>query len=203
MVIRKIRCYDYHMNETGRVNTWNLPNSLTIFRIFCIPLVMFFISRSDQPLPALWAAFFFSMASITDLLDGFLARRQKCVTALGKLLDPLADKLLISAALIMLIPKGRVEAWMAFLIIGREIAVTGLRGIGVTGGVVIDASGLGKAKTIFQISALIALLLHFTYLGINFHQFGKALLWLALILTVWSGVDYFVRFYRLFTGEQR
>ncbi|MDP2798510.1 MAG: CDP-alcohol phosphatidyltransferase family protein, partial [Deltaproteobacteria bacterium] len=68
------------MNETGRVNTWNLPNSLTIFRIFCIPLVMFFISRSDQPLPALWAAFFFSMASITDLLDGFLARRQKCVT---------------------------------------------------------------------------------------------------------------------------
>ncbi len=163
---------------------------------------MYFISRSDRPLEAFWAAFFFSMASITDLLDGFLARRQRCVTALGKLLDPLADKLLISAALIALIPKGRVAAWVAFLIIGREIAVTGLRGIGVTGGVVIDASGLGKAKTIFQISSLIALLLHFTYFGINFHVFGTVVLWVALALTIWSGVDYFVRFYRLFGQTQ-
>lgn len=184
------------------MSIWNLPNSLTIFRIISIPVVMFFIGRSDMPLPAFWAAFFFSTASITDLLDGFVARRNQCVTALGKLLDPLADKLLISAALIMLIPKGRVAAWMVFLIIAREIAVTGLRGIGVTGGVVIDASGLGKAKTILQISALIALLLHFTYLGINFHQLGEVLLWLALILTLWSGIDYFVRFYRLFVGEQ-
>lgn len=190
------------MNKTRGLSLWNLPNSLTIFRIISIPLVMFFISRSDQPLPAFWAAFLFSLASITDLLDGFLARRKKCVTALGKLLDPLADKLLISATLIMLIPKERVEAWVAFLIIGREIAVTGLRGIGVTGGVVIDASGLGKAKTILQISALIGLLLRFTYLGINFHQIGSILLWLALILTLWSGIDYFVRFYRLFVREE-
>lgn len=184
------------------MSIWNLPNSLTIFRILCVPAVMFFISRPDQPLPAFWAAFFFATASITDFLDGFVARRNRCVTALGKLLDPLADKLLISAALIMLIPKGRVQAWMAFLIIGREIAVTGLRGIGVTGGVVINASGLGKAKTSLQISALITLLLHFTYLGINFHQVGTVLLWLALVFTVWSGVDYFVRFYRLFVREE-
>lgn len=202
MVIRGITCYDCLMNKTRGLSLWNLPNSLTIFRIISIPLVMFFISRSDQPLPAYWAAFLFSLASITDLLDGFLARRKKCVTALGKLLDPLADKLLISATLIMLIPKERVEAWVAFLIIGREIAVTGLRGIGVTGGVVIDASGLGKAKTILQISALIGLLLHFTYLGIKFHQIGSILLWLALILTLWSGIDYFVRFYRLFVREE-
>ncbi len=190
------------MSKKRGVTIWNLPNTLTGFRIICIPLVMFLIGRSDQPLPAFWAAFFFSLASITDLLDGFLARRNRCVTALGKLLDPLADKLLISAALIMLIPQGRVEGWMAFLIIGREIAVTGLRGIGVTGGVVIDASGLGKAKTILQISALVCLLLHFVHLGINFHELGKVLLWVALILTVWSGVDYFVRFYRLFVTEQ-
>lgn len=196
--MRKIRCYDSIVDQASTVNILNLPNGLTVFRIFCVPLVMLFISRSDQPLAAFWAALLFSMASLTDLLDGFLARRKRCVTALGKLLDPLADKLLVSAALITLIPKGRVAAWMAFVIIGRELAVTGLRGIGGAGGVIIDASGLGKAKTILQISSIIALLIHFTYLGIDFHALGEALLWLALVLTVWSGVDYFMRFYRLF-----
>ncbi|MFH1148286.1 MAG: CDP-diacylglycerol--glycerol-3-phosphate 3-phosphatidyltransferase [Pseudomonadota bacterium] len=191
------------MERTRPVRIWNLPNSLTLFRIGCVPLVMLLVSRSDGPLAAFWAAFFFSLASITDLLDGFLARRQRCVTALGKLLDPLADKLLISAALIALIPKGRVSAWVAFLIIGREMAITGLRAIGVTGGVVIDASALGKMKATLQIISLIAILIHFQYVGIDFHDLGTVLLWLALILTVWSGVDYFVRFYRLFTTTEQ
>ncbi len=199
MVTTETRCYDAPMMPA---TIWNVPNGLSVFRIACVPIVMFLISRSDQPMPAFWAALFFSLASITDLLDGFLARRQKCVTALGKLLDPLADKLLVAAALIALIPEGRVDAGMAFVIIGREITVTGLRGIGVTGGVVIDASGLGKAKAGFQIVAVISLLLHFTYLGFSFHELGKVLLWLALVLTVWSGVDYFVRFYRLFVETQ-
>lgn len=188
------------MDQVTTIKPLNLPNILSVFRIFCVPLVMLLISRSDQPVAALWSAALFSMASVTDLLDGFLARRQKCVTVLGKLLDPLADKLLISGALIALVPQGRVPAWIAFLIIGRELAVTGLRGIGGAGGVVIDASGLGKAKTIFQISSVIALLIHFEYFGLNFHQFGEFLLYLALGLTVWSGVDYFVRFYRLLSS---
>lgn len=203
MVLETARCYDCAMEKARPVRIWNLPNSLTLFRIGSVPVVMLLVSRSDEPFAAFWAAFFFSLASITDLLDGFLARRQRCVTALGKLLDPLADKLLISAALIALIPKGRVSAWVAFLIIGREMAITGLRAIGVTGGVVIDASSLGKLKATLQIISLIALLIHFQYVGINFHDLGTLLLWLALFLTVWSGVDYFVRFYRLFTSTEQ
>lgn len=132
-------------------------------------------------------------------MDGYIARQQKSETAVGKLLDPLADKLLINSALIMLISLDRIPAWMVVLIVGREVAVTGLRGIATTQGLVIAASNWGKAKLVFQSMALIGLILHYKYIGIDFHFLGMLLLWIALVITLWSGIDYFHRFY----GEHR
>ena len=174
---------------------WNVPNLLSFFRIGTIPFVvvcLFF----PGPLASFLAALFFSIASLTDLLDGYIARQQKSETAVGKLLDPLADKLLINSAFIMLIPLGRIPAWVVVLIVGREVAVTGLRGIASVEGLVIAASRWGKAKTIFQSSALIGLLLHYEYLGIDFHLLGTLVLWVALVITLGSGVDYFNKFCR-------
>jgi len=183
-----------------RATTWNLPNLLTLIRILAIPLVVAFLFFPG-PLPSFLAALFFSLAAITDLLDGYIARQQRRETAVGKLLDPMADKLLILSALIMLIPLGRVPAWMVVLIVGREVAVTGLRGIASAQGMVIAAGRRGKAKTVFQSIALIGLILHYEYLGIDFHFLGTILLWVALVITLWSGWDYFYKYYQKKTGN--
>lgn len=173
---------------------WCFPNRLTLYRIGSIPVLILLLLFSNK-VCAFLAALVFSAASVTDLLDGLLARRQGLESTLGKFLDPVADKLLISAALIMLIPHGRVPAWIAFVIIGREIAVTGLRAILSEKGVVMGAAELGKYKTGFQIGAIIPLLIHFTYFEVDFHRVGMVLLWMALILTVWSGARYFIKFW--------
>jgi CDP-diacylglycerol--glycerol-3-phosphate 3-phosphatidyltransferase len=178
-----------------RATIRNIPNLLTVLRIFSIPLIIFFLT-SPGPLASFLAALVFGIASLTDLLDGYLARQQKAETAIGKLLDPMADKLLILSGMIMLIPLDRIPAWMVVLIIGREVAITGLRGIASAEGVVIAASRLGKAKMIFQSLSLGGLMLHYEYLGINFHILGTILLWIALIITLWSGIDYFWKFYQ-------
>ena len=172
---------------------WSFPNHLTLYRIATIPVLILLLLFSNKAC-AFLAAVVFSTASLTDLLDGLLARRRGLESTLGKFLDPLADKLLVSATLIMLIPLGRVPAWMAFVIIGREMAVTGLRAILSEKGVVMGAEKLGKYKTGFQISAIIALLIHYTYFNINFHAVGAILLWIALIVTLWSGARYFTKF---------
>jgi CDP-diacylglycerol--glycerol-3-phosphate 3-phosphatidyltransferase len=174
---------------------WNLPNLLSVFRILTVPLIVVCLFW-PSPLASFFAALIFGIASITDLLDGYIARYQKSETAIGKLLDPLADKLLINSALIMLIPLGRVPAWMVVLIVAREVAVTGLRGIASIEGLVIAASSWGKAKTIFQTFALIGLLLHYEYFRIDFHLLGMILMWIALAITLWSGFDYFYKFYQ-------
>ncbi len=119
------------------------------------------------------------------------------VTTFGQFLDPLADKLIVSAALIMLIPLGRVPAWMVVVIVGRELAITGLRTIAVSEGKVISADGLGKKKMVFQIVAILGLLLHYEYFGVNFHLVGMFFLWLAVVLTLWSGFNYFRRFWHV------
>ena len=122
------------------------------------------------------------------------------VTSLGKFLDPLADKLLVGVALIMMIPLGRVPQWIAALIIGREILVTGLRVVAIREGIAIETSQLAKYKTTFQIVAVISLLLHYEYtfgsIMIDFHTVGMALLYIALVITVWTGADYFYKFFR-------
>ena len=172
---------------------WNLPNQLTLYRIASIPVLVLILLFSNK-LCAFLAALVFSAASVSDLLDGLFARRRGLESTLGKFLDPLADKLLISAALIMLIPHGRASAWVTFVIIGREIAVTGLRAILSEKGVVMGAEQMGKYKTGFQIGAIIPLLIHYTYFNINFHTIGTVLLWMALMVTVASGVKYFMKF---------
>ncbi|MCX5894724.1 MAG: CDP-diacylglycerol--glycerol-3-phosphate 3-phosphatidyltransferase [Proteobacteria bacterium] len=183
---------------------FNIPNLLTLFRIVVIPcffvLFLYFPTKSFS----LLASILFAMASLTDFLDGYIARRWKLETSLGKFLDPLADKLLVAVALIMLIPLGRVPPWMVAVIIGREILVTGLRVVAVTDGVVISASKLGKYKTAFQTVSVICLLIHYEYhiitesphFAVDFHQVGMALLWIALVITVWSGIDYYRKFFR-------
>ncbi|MCG6982612.1 MAG: CDP-diacylglycerol--glycerol-3-phosphate 3-phosphatidyltransferase [Deltaproteobacteria bacterium] len=182
------------MSSKGTKSIFNLPNSLTLFRIACIPvlvILLFFPHKATSFL----AALVFALASISDLLDGFLARRQQLVTTLGKFLDPLADKLIVSSALIMLVPLGRAPAWMVVVIVGRELAITGLRSMAVSEGKVISADKLGKKKMVFQIVAILGLLLHYEYFGINFHAVGMFFLWLAVILTLWSGINYFRTFW--------
>ena len=180
----------------------NLPNTLTFTRLVSIPIVLICLS-----FPGRWgsclAALFFVSASVTDILDGFFARKYGTVTVLGKLLDPLVDKLLVSLTMIMLIPLNRIPVWVVIIIIAREIALTGLRGIAASEGIVIPASALGKYKTILQSVALGGLCLHYVYLDINFHVVGMVFLWGALILTLWSGWEYFRRFYQLFVPGQK
>lgn len=185
---------------------WNIPNILTLLRIAAIPLLaVLLLSPSREA--GFWAAALFSAASVTDWLDGYLARRMGIVTVFGKFLDPIADKLIVMAALIMILPFGRVPAWMVLVILGREIIITGLRGIASTEGIVISASNLGKFKTIFQIVAIIGLLLHYDYrwffsighpyLYVNMHNVGMFYLWIATIITIWSGIDYLVKFLKV------
>ena len=176
----------------------NLPNTLTTVRLTCIPLVLICLN-----FPGKWGSFmatlFFAAASITDILDGFYARKYGAVTVLGKFLDPLADKLLVSVTMVMLIPLGRIPVFIVIIIIAREIAVTGLRAVAVNEGIVIQASNLGKYKTILQSVALLGLCLHYDYFDVNFHVVGMAFLWGALVLTLWSGWVYFRQFNSVFS----
>ncbi len=193
-------------SEAGFNKIWNIPNILTLMRIAAIPLMAMLLMSGSRD-SCFWAAAIFSAASFTDWLDGYLARRMGIVTVFGKFLDPIADKLIVMAALIMIIPFGRVPAWMVLVILSREIIITGLRGIASSEGIVIAASDLGKFKTIFQIVAIIGLLLHYDYrwffsvghplLFVNMHNVGMFYLWIAFFITVWSGVDYLWKFMRV------
>ncbi|SJZ97119.1 CDP-diacylglycerol--glycerol-3-phosphate 3-phosphatidyltransferase [Trichlorobacter thiogenes] len=184
----------------------NPPNILTLFRVACIPL-MIVLLFSDSRESCFWAAWVFAIASATDWIDGHLARRMGIETVFGKFLDPIADKLIVTAALIMILPFNRVPAWMVFVILAREIVITGLRSIASSEGIVIQASDLGKYKTIFQLTAIIGLLLHYEYnwlfgiahplLTVNMHNAGMFFFWIAFVLTVWSGVDYLARFIKV------
>jgi len=169
------------------------PNALTLFRVLAVPLVVIFMLMPNR-LTCFLAALLFSVAAITDYFDGLLARQKGMVSNLGKVMDPVADKLLVSSTFIMLTSLGWVPAWIVCIIIGREIAVTGLRNLMAQHQEDVSASNLGKYKTGFQIAAAIPLLLNYTVLGIHMHAIGMFFLWLALIFTLWSGIDYFVRY---------
>jgi CDP-diacylglycerol--glycerol-3-phosphate 3-phosphatidyltransferase len=179
----------------------NLPNFLTFFRILLIPVLVVILASTGRVASLLAAATFF-LACLSDFFDGHLARRWGISTTLGKLLDPLADKLIVAAALIMLAGMERtpnVPAWMIVVIIGREIAVTGLRAVALGQGVVLGAEELGKYKMVFQMLALHGLLLHYKFLGIDFHLAGMYFLWISLVISLWSGIDYHVRVIRQLT----
>ncbi|GED29093.1 MULTISPECIES: CDP-diacylglycerol--glycerol-3-phosphate 3-phosphatidyltransferase [Brevibacillus] len=182
----------------------NLANRITLARIFLVPVLMFFllvrynigtftIGSLTMTYNELIAALVFILAASTDGLDGYIARKRKIVTNFGKFLDPLADKLLISAALISLVEMQRLEAWIAIVIISREFAVTGLRLIAAAEGQVIAASALGKIKTWVQIVAITAVMIRnfpFEFLGIPFDEVAT---WAMVIITIYSGYDYFAK----------
>lgn len=181
------------MEKLNRQQILSLPNGLTIIRVLAIPIILFLLFYPG-PICQFITAVFFLLVAVTDTLDGYLARRRGVVTTLGKFLDPLADKLLIVTSLIALIPARGIPFWMVIVIVGREIAVTGLRGIAVSQDIVISASALGKYKTIFEVASIFFLILNGKYFGMNFHSVGMGLLWVALMLAVFSGIYYFKKF---------
>lgn len=182
----------------------NIPNRITISRILLIPVFILLLSipfewgsiqigENQLPVDHLAAAILFIFASATDWVDGYYARKYNLVTNLGKFLDPMADKLLVSAAFILLVELEMAPAWVVILIISREFAVTGLRLVAAGEGVVLAASQAGKLKTVTQIVSISAFLLHdfpFSYIGL---PVGTIMLYIALIVTVYSGYDYFVK----------
>lgn len=174
---------------------FNLPNAITLLRIFLIPIFILLLV-SPTPFKALAAAAVFGLASLTDWLDGYIARRSGQITKLGILLDPVADKLLITAALIILVDMNRIPSWIAVVIIGRELGVTGLRAIALSKGIVIPAERAGKIKMIAQISAIILLLIEGSLLNLDLFLIGTVALWIAMILSLLSGIRYFVAFWR-------
>ncbi len=178
------------MEKLNRQQILSLPNGLTIVRILVIPLILFLLFYPVRIYQIL-TAFLFIAAALTDSLDGYFARRRGMVTTLGKFLDPLADKLLVVTTLIALIPARDVPVWMVIVIVGREIAVTGLRGIAASQDLIISASTLGKYKTFFEVMSIFFLILGGDYF---FNLIGMILLWIALIMAVVSGIDYFRKF---------
>ncbi|MBU0674374.1 MAG: CDP-diacylglycerol--glycerol-3-phosphate 3-phosphatidyltransferase [Proteobacteria bacterium] len=176
-----------------------LPNLLTGYRFAVVPVLLFCLVPGSSQWVELLSFVIFLSAALTDLADGYFARKHKSETVLGKLMDPLADKVLVTVALIMLIPMFRVPAWISVLILARELMVTGLRGVAASSGIVVAASGLGKIKSVMQYTALCVLIFPETLLPIPFlHQIGLVILVFSLILTIWSGFDYFYRFQKLF-----
>ena len=176
----------------------NLPNCLTLTRICAVPLVVIFL-YNEGPLACFAAALLFTLASITDLLDGHIARRDNLVTSFGKFLDPLADKVLICSVLIMLTYLKWVPAWITIVVVCRELLVTGLRSMAADAGVVIAADKFGKWKSTLQVIAIIPLIIHYPVMGIDVHSFGLFLLYIALALTVVSGVSYVYSYYHKVT----
>jgi len=171
----------------------NLPNSLTVARLAIIPVFLLVASMNWYYADYVAAAIFI-LAAITDGLDGYLARKKQQVTLTGQFLDPVADKILVTAALILLVEIGRIPGWIAIVIVSREIAVTGLRAIAASQGIVIAPSPLGKIKTVTQVIAIIALLLNnYPFSFINF-PFAYIALTLAVVFTLWSGFNYFCAF---------
>jgi CDP-diacylglycerol--glycerol-3-phosphate 3-phosphatidyltransferase len=177
----------------------NLPNALTVGRIFLVPLLVVvlltkFEGRMIMGVPKeLVGAAIFGLASLTDVLDGYLARRRKQITTLGQLMDPLADKLLITAALVSLVQLDLAPAWMVAVILGREFAVTVLRSIAHGKGMVIAASPLGKFKMLAEVVAILALILGQDHLQ-QFYVIGTIALWVAMLTATISGIDYYRRF---------
>jgi len=174
---------------------FSLPNIITLTRISVIPF-LFFLLTDPGPFWSLALAALFVLAALTDFLDGFVARKYNMITTMGKFLDPLADKLIVNSAMILMIPIGRIDAWIVVIIIMRDLIVDGIRSIASSEGIYIQASIRGKQKTLAQIIAVTALMIHYPFLGLDAHLVGKIILYAALFLTVYSGLDYFIKFYR-------
>ncbi|HJZ83638.1 MAG TPA: CDP-diacylglycerol--glycerol-3-phosphate 3-phosphatidyltransferase [Polyangia bacterium] len=190
-----------------RAEFTNLPNILTMGRVAIVPLVLYFIDNYS-PTRSFIATLLYIAASVTDFFDGYLARKRGQVSVLGKFLDPLADKLIVMAALVFLVAAGRAPAWLAVALEARELAVTGLRGIATQEGLVIAASYGGKSKTALQLVGILFLLVHFKYplLGfpqhvVDYHVVGLYTLYLSLVMSVFSAAEYVKLFVQAVTRQ--
>lgn len=183
--------------EEAALTIFNIPNLLSISRILAVP-VFIVLMLDPSPVRALIAGIIFSLASATDWLDGYLARKWGQVTKIGKLLDPIADKILIMSALVILVEirSDVVHAWIAIVIIGREFAVTGLRAIASSENIIIQAENVGKFKVGAQITAVLALLLDYTLAEEWLRELGSLALWIAMILALYSAIHYFRDFWK-------
>jgi CDP-diacylglycerol--glycerol-3-phosphate 3-phosphatidyltransferase len=186
----------------------NLPNLVTMGRVLFVPFVLYFMDNYS-PVRSLIAALLYLVASIGDGVDGYLARSRGQVSVLGKFLDPVADKLMVTAVLVFMVALGRVPAWLVVVLVARDLAITGLRSIASSEGIVIAASRGGKIKTALQLVGLIMLLVHFRYpllgLGINvdFNTAGLVVLYLSLGASLLSGLDYVLSFFRALSETKR
>ncbi|MEM7243821.1 MAG: CDP-diacylglycerol--glycerol-3-phosphate 3-phosphatidyltransferase [Acidobacteriota bacterium] len=182
----------------------NLPNALTLLRIFLVPVLVAAILAVFEGRQWVCAGVFL-VAALTDALDGFIARRRGQVTTLGRLLDPLADKLLICGALVSLVEVRLAPGWMVVVILAREFAITGLRGIAAERGVTISARPWGKVKMLIQVCCIVALLLSHSPQPDKFEQLmrwvGQLLLWGTVVVSAVSGMDYLFEFRRVFTDD--
>lgn len=188
----------------------NIPNLLTFGRILMIPLCLWFLDQ-DTPRSGFWAAMTFTAAGITDVLDGYLARKLGVVSVLGKMIDPLADKLMVMATLVWMVPMGRMPAWVVIVLLSREFAITALRSVAASEGVIISAGQEGKTKTAFQVVGIIALLAgypyHFTFgvldLGVvDLTRVGQILVYLSLVFSLASAAQYLSLFEGAVTAKK-
>lgn len=175
------------------------PNLVTLFRIATAPVLVWLLMYTG-PAASWVAAGVFFVATVSDYFDGYLARSYDSVTTLGKFLDPMADKLVVMTALIMLTGMARmphVPAWMVVVLVSRETLVTGLRAVAAAEGLIVGAEELGKYKMALQSIAIHGLLIHYTYMHVDFFAAGMFVLWIAMVVSVWSGIDYYVRVLRV------
>jgi CDP-diacylglycerol--glycerol-3-phosphate 3-phosphatidyltransferase len=189
------------VKRTLREEALNLPNAITVARIALIPVFLWF-TYYESRVDSFIAASVYVVTAATDFVDGWLARRQNLVTVIGKFLDPLADKLIVMAALVMLVHLGRIAAWVAIVVMAREFIVTGLRTIAMSEGIVIAAGQEGKYKTALQLVAITFLLLHYTYpidflwftFDLDANRVGTWLLYVSILFSIWSAWNYFSGF---------
>ena len=173
----------------NQLMTW--PNMLTGLRFVMIPFLVVLLMMEQTTPIAFWAWLVFALAAFTDWLDGYLARKFDAETVFGKLMDPLADKLLVTAALLMLIPLDRIPAWICLIIISREIFITGIRGLAASTGTVVAADNLGKLKSNFQYYGVGFLIFPLNLLPIPFqYEIGMVLIYISVVLSIWSAVNY-------------
>ncbi len=209
---RRTRAPELEARRTSlKQDALNLPNLLTMGRIAVIPGVLWLLDRGT-PKDCIWAAIVYSAAAITDLLDGYLARRLNIVSVLGKFLDPLADKLLVMASLIWMVPMGRIPEWAVVLLLAREISITGLRSIASSEGVVIAAGQGGKSKTALQMIGILCLIIGYPYhLSLGFLDLGlvdlvyvgRALVYISLIFSLTSAFQYVSLFAEAVEAKER
>jgi CDP-diacylglycerol--glycerol-3-phosphate 3-phosphatidyltransferase len=186
-----------------RDELFNAPNLITMFRIAIIPAVCFFLHQAG-PVDSFIAACLLSLAAISDFFDGYLARKRNMISVVGKFLDPLADKLIVMATLVMMVPMGRIEAWICIVLLAREITITGLRSIATTEGLVMAAKDSGRYKTAFQLVGILCLMIHYPYtidfvffsVPIHFQLVGEWLIYISLGFSIFSAALYFRDFTR-------